>query len=261
MVLFSFCRIRLRRPLSRKGSKAYFLYDFPAGHSREIGVCIDLRHLPDLEFRSEDEKLLQLRVEYSNIKGERLWQEKVINVADIKEARSKPGNDAALDAVHKHDLRVVTTGIFHAAAEHVRGGDRLKSKSTLIDGQKDIQSMLEKFGSDAQTAESKPGAEFTMYAKSVVDNLGALIDCIENSNNAGSWNKIKAVSTAIARETPNVTNTVKNCDVLCPLPEVGQLDNKGLTNAMEKLVAKQSKQKRVTFGGLDKFLEENLIIA
>lgn len=256
-----FHRLRLKRPISSKGKKAekaYFLYDFPAGHSRQIGICVDGSQLDNLESKPEDEVLLQLRVEYTNIKGERLWQERKINVSDIREARTKPGSAAALNAVHKHDLRIITTDVFHAAAEHVRGGDFLKSKSALINGQKDIKTMLEKFGADAMTAESKPGPEFTMYAKSVVDNLGALIECMEQSSDKGSWNRIKAVSTAIGRETPNATDTVKDGDILCPLPEIDPLENTGLTNAMEKLIAKQGKKKRITFGGLDEFLEETL---
>lgn len=254
-------RVRLRRSVSgkgRKSEKAYFLYDFPIGHSREIGVCFDIDHHSHLESMSEETKLVQLRVEYTNIKGERLWQEKVIRAADVMEAKGNPINEVALDAVQKHDIRIVTTDIFHAAAEQVRGGDRLKCKSTLFDGQNDIKAMLERFGTEAQMAESKTGPEVTIYAKSVIDNLSALIDCIDNSTNAGSWNKIKAVSTAIARETPNVTDTVKDGDVLCPLPEIEKLENKGLTDALEKLEAKQGKQKRVTFGGLDRFLEETL---
>ena len=256
-----FYRVRLRRSLSRKGTKAekaYFLYDFPVGHSREIGVCVDISHLNHLENRSEEMKLLQLRVEYTNIKGERLWQEKVISVADVMEAKENMKNKIALDAVQKHDIRIVTTDIFHAAAEQVRGGDRLKCKSTLFDGQNDIKAMLERFGTEAQIEESKPGVEVTMYAKSVIENLGTLIDCIDSSTDAGSWNKIKAVSTAISRETPNVTHTVMDGNVLCPLPEIEQLENKGLTDAFEKLEAKQGKQKRVTFGGLDRFLEQTL---
>ena len=248
--------------MSRKGTKtekAYFLYDFPAGHSREIGVCIDISHLDHLEKRSE-EKVFQLRVEYTNIKGERLWQEKTISVGDIMEAKESENYEGALNAIKKHDIRITTADIFHAAAEQIRDGDRKKTKSTLIDGQNDIKAMLDKFGTEAQIEESKPGTEVAMYAKSVIDNLGALIDCIESSTDAGSWNRIKAVSTAIARETPNVTETVRGAGVLCPLPEIEQLENKGLADAFEKLETKQGKQKRVTFGGLDRLLEATLTV-
>ena len=238
--------------------KAYFLYDFPAGHSRQLGVCLDLSCILDLTHMSDDEELVKLRVEYSNIKGERLWQERSITVSDISRARACPGSQAALDAVHKHDLRTVSTDVFHAAAEHVRGGDYIKSKDVLMSGQRDIKAMLDRFGAEAQTEESRPGPEFQMYAKSVVDNLGALIDCMESSNSPGAWNKIKAVSTAISRETPNAAESVKDGDILCPLPAVEKMETPGLTNAMEKLKAKQGNPQRVTIGGLETLWQKTL---
>lgn len=247
-------RVRLRRSLSGKdknSEKAYFLYDFPAGHSRQLGVCLDLSCIQNLENLSKEEELVKLRVEYSNIKGERLWQERSITVSDISRARATPGSQAALDAVHKHDLRTVSTDVFHAAAEHVRDGDYSKSKDVLLGGQRDIKAMLDRFGAEAQTVESRPGPEFQMYAKSVVENLGLLIDCMESSNNTGAWNKIKAVSTAISRETPNAAESVKDGGILCPLPDIEKMETPGLTNAMEKLKAKQGKPKRVTIGGLE----------
>ena len=250
----------MRRSLSGKGTKAekaYFLYDFPAGHSRQIGVCVDLNH-HNLETIPEDETIIKLRVEYTNIKGQRLWQEKIINKADVTTARMSPGNIAALNAVKKHDLRVVSTNVCHAAAEHVRGGELQKSKAALMNGQEDIKAMLERFGASAQTIESKPGPELTMYAKSVVDNLGALIECMDEASHSEAWNKIKAVSTAIAREAPNATETVRKGDILCPFPEIEHMETEGLASAMEKLLVRQGKRKRITFGGLDSFLEETL---
>ena len=246
----------MRRTLSGKGSKAekaYFLYDFPAGHSRQIGVCVDLHNL---ENRDEGETVIKLRVEYTNIKGQRLWQEKIINKLDVTAVRISPGNIAALNVVHKNDLRMVFANVCHAAAEHVREGELQKSKAALMNGQEDIKAIVERFGASAQTIESKPGPELTTYAKSVVDNLGALIECIDKASHSGAWNKIKAVSTAIAREAPNATDTVKKGDVLCPFPEIEHMETEGLASAMERLLVRQGKRKRITFGGIDSVLEE-----
>ncbi|XP_045207654.2 uncharacterized protein LOC123559696 [Mercenaria mercenaria] len=252
-------RIRLRRSISGRGTqneKAYFMYDFAAGHARQIGIGAtwggetSLQHLPN------DETLFKLKVEYTNIKGDRLWQEQLITKEDVIDALYNRPNSETNAAACKHEVQMVSSDVLRYAAEHMKVGDKRKSKAVMLDGQRNLQALLNEFGEKSrQDSQSQNNVQIQMYAKSVVDNLGALISTIEKSSEGESWNKMKAVSTAIVRETPNVSGTVVDSEILCPLPHIDHMGTDAMADPLQRLMAKNKKQKRTTFG-LDKLLED-----
>lgn len=251
-------RVRMRRSISghANAEKAYFMYDFAASHSRQIGVeaCWQgersVAHLPN------DEVFFKLRVEFTNIKGERLWQEQMITKEDIIDACHDQTDKAANAAACKHELQLMSSDVLHSAAEHVKRGDKAKSKAVMADGQKSLRALLEEFGEKSSQEPSDDNRiEISMYAKCVVDNLSALISTIEKSTDGESWNKMKAVSTAIVREAPNISDTVVDADILCPLPDIHNMGTSSMNDPLQHLMAKNKKQKRVTIG-LEQLLEE-----
>jgi hypothetical protein len=252
-------RIRLRRSSYGSGpraEKAYFMYDFAADHSRQIGVGANwdgegsIQHLPN------DQQLFKLRVEYTNIKGDRLWQEQIITKEDVIDALHKRPNSETNIAARKHEVQMVSSDVLRFAAEHMKVGDKRKSKAVMLEGQRDLQSLLNKFGEQSlERSQSQSSIEIQMYAKSVVDNLGALIDTIEQTTEGESWNKMKAVSTAISRETPNVAGTVVGDDILCPLPQLQGTGTHMMSDPLQRLMAKNKQKKRRTIG-LDTLLED-----
>lgn len=252
-------RIRLRRSVSGRGvhvEKAFFMYDFPAGHSRQIGVAATWQSETSLQHLQPEEVIFKLRVEFTNIKGQRLWQEQLITKEDIMNALHGRPNSEANAAACKHEVQMVSGDVLRYAAEHMRVGDRTKSKAAIQDGQKDLEAILNEFGKlSQQEASSQNSVELNMYAKSVVDNLGALINSIEKSTEGEAWNKMKAMSTAIVRQSPNVSGTVVDSEVLCPFPDIDRMETDALADPLQRVMEKKKKEKRITFG-LEKLLED-----
>lgn len=256
-------RIRLRRTLSNRSNsaeKAYFMYDFPAGHARQLGVCIGWEGEASLTGVGDDEPVFKLKVEYTNIRGQRFWQEQTITKEDVIDALQHTGtNHDAAAAACRHRLQLVSADVLHSAADYVKSGDKHKSRAVMQDGQKSLQTLMDEFGANAsaETSTSTSANVVRGYAMSVAHNLGALIDAIEKASEGESWNKMKAVSTAICRESPNVSNAVMDDDVLCPLPVVRGTGNNVTRRSPERRVTAEEKKRRVTIG-LDSLLEEHL---
>lgn len=237
-------RIRLRRSMSGKGSgseKAYFMYDFPAGHSRQIGVVVNWDGPASFESLDVSDVIFKLRVEYTNIKGERFWQEQLITKHEVMEAYNLGQTDSAtMAATCKHDLQMISSNALRAAAEHVKSGDKRKSRDVMMEGKRDLEKLMNDFGQRAQeTTSSQNTVLFKKYAKSVVDNLGALIETIEEASTGESWNKMKAVSTAIVRESPNVSDSIVDGNALCPIPDVEYETASSICDSIKRLKEKR----------------------
>lgn len=239
-------RIRLRRSLSgREGSleKAYFMYDFPADHSRHIGICVEWNGQESLAHLSDDDAVFNLRVEFTNIAGARYWQEQVITKRDVINALNQKETDpATMAAACKHEVQMISGDILQSAAEHVKAGERKKSKDVMLQGKQSLQALMEEYGAKAQestTTENK--ASLVQFAASVVENLGALVETIEEASTGESWNKMKAVSTAVAREMPNTNETLLDGGVLCPLPEVEYKQSTAMSDPLRRLRARHGR--------------------
>lgn len=251
-------RVRMRRSASGRAhsEKAYFMYDFAAGHARQIGVAATWTGEKSIEELPPDEMLIKLRVEFTNIKGERLCQEQLITKEDVIGAYHHPQDGAAKAAACKHGLQLVSSEVLRSAAEFVKSGDKQKSKSVMMNGKKNLKAMMEEYGKNSREEESgQSGVELSAYARCVVDNLSALISTIEESTEGVSWNKMKAVSTAIVRESPNVSDTIVDCDILCPLPSVDNMGTSAMRDPLQRLRNKNKKHTRLSVG-LDQLLED-----
>lgn len=237
-------RIRLQRSFSNKGSsaeKAYFMYDFPAGNTRHLGICAKWYGPESVAYLSDTEVLFRLRVEFTNINGERFWQEQTVTKHDVLEAIDHK-NEKACIAAYKHELQLVSCDVLRSAAEHVKTGKTEMSKAIMVGGQDNIKVLFQEFGEKSR--EEKSNEEIALihkYTKSVLDNLGDLIKTMEQSVAGETWNKMKALSTAIARESPSATDTLIDGDIICPMPNIDHMESGGMKTSLEYLVAKQNR--------------------
>lgn len=253
-------RVRLRRTFSGKGShseKAYFMYDFAASHSRQIGIEATWQGKQSIAHLQHDEVLFKLRAEFTNIKGERLWQEQLITKEDVLNALENVDNMEATTAACKHEIQLLTNDVLRTAAEHVKVGDKRQSRAVMLNGQRSLQTLLDEYGQKSR-AETRDQTKqvISRYAKSVTDNLSALISAIEESTDGESWNRMKAVSTAIVRESPNVSDNVVDDGFLCPLPEIDRSDTTPMKDPFQRLMSRNKNKKPATMD-LEQLLAEN----
>ncbi|KAL4228487.1 hypothetical protein ACF0H5_011535 [Mactra antiquata] len=253
-------RVRLRRSISGRGphtEKAYFMYDFAANHSKQIGIVASWNGPQSIAQLPNEEAIFKLKVEFTNIKGERLWQEQLITKEDILNALLNKGDPEATTAACKHDMQILTNDVLRSAAEHVKLGDKEKSKAAMMNGQLSLQKLLDEYGQQSCSEEGdKAKQQISLYAKSVTENLGELISVIEKSTEGETWNRMKAVSTAIVRESPNVSDNVINSNFLCPLPEIHPTDMSSGKDPFKRLYESNKAKNRTTIN-LEQLLADN----
>ncbi|KAL3884688.1 hypothetical protein ACJMK2_024803 [Sinanodonta woodiana] len=250
------CKIRLRRTTRgntpKNVEKAYFLYDFPAGKRRQIGVTADITNMSFANDDTIDGKtVFQIRLKYTGRGGERRYLEKLISQIHIE----KSNEQVALGAAVKHDVQLVTNQILRKAADYVRDGDK-RASAVLLDGKTDIQKICNRFGEIARSNTVKHNVYG--YAASVVQNMEELMKTLEGhlENNGPSWNRIKAVSSAINRESPTVSDTVMQSHILCSLPLISETVSPGFSDPMQKLKDKQRAKDKESEAYLEALLED-----
>ena len=256
-------RVRLRRSLSGRKEheeKSYFLYDFPASNTREFGVYASWDGPQQIEHLDDEVTLFKMRVEFTNIRGERYWQEVTVTKGEIIAAMKATDNNEASEAALKHEVRLVSGEVLHNAADLLKTGDKRQSQQVIQEGQKDLQALLNAFGDKFREDEEKDldtsKGTLHSYAKCVVDNLNSLIDTIESASQGAAWNKVKAVSTAIIREAPNTTETLVDGDILCPFPTIDEIETKGLRDPLERVKARNKANRKVSFRMMDTVNED-----
>ncbi|KAK3583047.1 hypothetical protein CHS0354_003989 [Potamilus streckersoni] len=238
--------------LPRNMEKAYFLYDFAAGKQRQIGVTADISNmLLETIDTTNHRKVFQIQLEYTGRGGERRHLENCIYQLDIKNSNEQ----AALGAAVKHEVQLATSRILKRAADCVKDGDQ-KASSVLLHGKTDIQNICNRFGDIALGNPEKHA--IYRYAASVVKNMEGLIKTIDGDlETKGSvWNRIKSVSSAITREAPTVSETVKHSDILCPLPVISETASAGFLDPMRKLKEKRLSLDKESKADLEVLLEE-----
>ncbi|KAK3583050.1 hypothetical protein CHS0354_003993 [Potamilus streckersoni] len=250
------CKIRLRRSKRSKTpikmEKAYFLYDFPAGKRRQIGVTVDISNMIFAnDCKIDDKKVFQIRLEYTGRGEERRRVEKCIDQLHIE----KSNEQVALGAAMKHEVQLVTNQILRRTADYVKDGDQ-RASAVLLDGKTDIQKICNRFGEIARSNTVKHNVYG--YAASVVQTMDELMKTLEGhlENKGTTWNKIKAVSSAITREAPTVSDTVKQSHILCPLPVISEAASTGFLDPMQKLKDKQLANDKESEADLEALLED-----
>ncbi|XP_069115592.1 uncharacterized protein [Argopecten irradians] len=234
-------KVRLRGHKTAEGEKtekAYFFYDIPAASEKHVGIVIDLY---DVEQRP-DVKVLSASINFTGISGKRRSVTREVTLADLMPTDESKKKEA-LEDIYMHEARIVSQIAVNKAAEEIKTGRAEKSRTRLIEGQSDLQRLMESYGQKAQEEDVK--IDITPHAESVIKNLQSLLDAIEESTgndedaNGKNWNRMKAVSSAITREAPTISETVDNTDILCPLPRIKQINSDNIREQMVHVYRKQ----------------------
>lgn len=214
---------KVRSGKSVKGprtAKAYFYYDIPAASSRHIGIGVNLNEASDGE-------VLRITMDYSSFYGVRKSIVKSVTKTEILQ-RSDSRRGKAITEHYKNDARMLSEEVLGKAARAALEGNSEKSADNIQKGKSDLQKLMDKYGEMAEKEETTK-TEIVDYAHSLMQNMESLLQKVKPKPNdtnehselsQASWLKIKAVSSAITRETPGMAETVSNGNVLCPLPEI-----------------------------------------
>ncbi|OWF42320.1 hypothetical protein KP79_PYT22031 [Mizuhopecten yessoensis] len=217
-------KVRLRGPKTTDGEKtqkAYFFYDIPAASEKHVGIVIDLSRAS----QNPEVKVLTATINFTGISGKRRTVIKDVTLADLMTTDLAKKKEA-LEDIYMHEARIVSQIAVSKAAEEIKSGRAEKSRTRLLEGQSDLQRLMESYGQKAE--EEEVHIDITPHAESVIKNLQSLLDAIETATgqdedvNGKNWIRMKVVSSAITREAPTTSDTVSDTDILCPLPKIRQ---------------------------------------
>lgn len=268
-------KVRLRG--SKKGKdkmeKAFFYYDIPAASTRHIGVALDLSNVDS----DANTVVLKIKVEYTKAVGMRMKY--FVEIARGEFSDQTGRKSEAIKANLMHDARLISQSVLHMAAEHVKTGNIEASANEIKQGQSELQALMDKYGAMAaaepeseaprgrhcivshadtlmrsvrdmlvDVTEEKETEEEETYASNIMSTMQSLLTELEGSKTQDShepdgknWARIKAVSSAISRETPTISSDV-NTDRLAPLPNIRRISG-NLQFQMDNLQKKREARK------------------
>lgn len=212
-------RRRRGREVSRD-TMAYFIHDLPSGIQKTFQISLDLEQFSsslDQDFLSVDVQYVDpLGVLYTVNKSVR--RQEVVSVASNK---TKALEIMAKTAMHQlrqglqNTCRQVATALEDFPDEDVKASVSVAVQT----GKKEADTLAAEILSQLEAGDLKN--EFEKFVKAVKANLSKLQSLVESSStrNGQCWQYTKAVSSAIGRELPSVTNVVAQSAVVCPLPK------------------------------------------
>jgi len=251
-------KVRIRKPKGQQGDKtekAFFYYDIPAASAKHIGLVLDLA---DLETNDPNVPVLRISLIFTGISGKRRKVEHEVMLGDLS-PKDLAKKKTALEANYMHEARGVSQLILHSAAENIKSGDSRQTRIDLVEGKSELQKLMESYGQMAQ--EEEVNLEIVNYAGSLMKNLESLLDCIDTGKeddtdgDGKNWMKIKAISSAITRESPTLSDTMQDADLLCPLPNVSHVESPLIREQMERVYKKQG-VRRTQFVEFDNVVNE-----
>ncbi|XP_060067697.1 uncharacterized protein LOC132547906 [Ylistrum balloti] len=234
-------KVRLRGHKMAEGEKtekAYFFYDIQAASEKHVGIVIDLSGVSE----NPDVVVLTATIHFTGVSGKRRYVTRDVTLGDLT-TNDQSKKKEALEDIYMHEARILSQVAVSKAAEELKTGRAEKSRTRLIEGQTDLQRLMESYGQMAEVEEVK--IDITPHAESVIKNLQSLLDAIESATgndedvNGKNWIRMKAVSSAITREAPTTSDTVADNDILCPLPKVRQVSSENIREQMVHVYRKQ----------------------
>ncbi|XP_021370361.1 uncharacterized protein LOC110461270 isoform X2 [Mizuhopecten yessoensis] len=250
-------KVRLRGPKTTDGEKtqkAYFFYDIPAASEKHVGIVIDLSRAS----QNPEVKVLTATINFTGISGKRRTVIKDVTLADLMTTDLAKKKEA-LEDIYMHEARIVSQIAVSKAAEEIKSGRAEKSRTRLLEGQSDLQRLMESYGQKAE--EEEVHIDITPHAESVIKNLQSLLDAIETATgqdedvNGKNWIRMKVVSSAITREAPTTSDTVSDTDILCPLPKIRQVSSDNIRKQMVQVYRKEG-VRNSSFVNMDHTLNE-----
>ncbi|KAK7497086.1 hypothetical protein BaRGS_00011616 [Batillaria attramentaria] len=219
--------IRRRRTGNvEKGTMAYFLHDVPVGSHKTFTIALDVGGVR----KSLGQDFLFVDVQYVDSVGvlhgvyKRIGLQEVVSLKENKEQymptdrqqRRHQSDEAALQKTCRNVANLLEdTG---SSLEYDDDGSEAIVWA-VTDGKKELQRLRKEFGTKLEGDPLKD--EFDHFADAVEANLNKLKQILQqNSKSPGKcWQYAKAMSSAVVRELPTVSNVLAHPRVVCPLPE------------------------------------------
>ncbi|KAL8587234.1 hypothetical protein ACOMHN_013318 [Nucella lapillus] len=215
-------RRRGGREVSRD-TMAYFIHDLPSGIQKTFQVSLDLEQLSSL-----DKDFLSVDVQYVDPLGILYTTSKTIHHQEVVSVTSN--KTKALEIVAKttmnqlrHVLQMTCRQVATVLETTPDDPDAVKgSVSAAVQaGKEEADAVVGDILSQLEAGKLR--SEFERFVKAVNANLSKLQSLVENNScsQGKCWQYTKAISSAVARELPTVTNVVAQSAVVCPLPKQG----------------------------------------
>ncbi|XP_048238788.1 uncharacterized protein LOC124129069 isoform X2 [Haliotis rufescens] len=226
--------VRRRRTEKKVPNIMYYLHDLPAGSQKHFSIAIDLSGYK----KDSDNDVMRIQLEYCDAEGDTHHVTRTIRFSDRLTALKDPDKyEKAVLLSAKADMRSAFQIACRDAAEVLtEEGD---PSTALHDGTTKLQQLMEHYGVMAKREETKH--RIADFSRALVCNLDRLIESMEKSRrgNGHKWSKLKAVSSAVVRETPNVSKLVAKSEFVCPLPVFKNCATTRMTALALKLYRKQ----------------------
>ncbi|XP_070201720.1 uncharacterized protein [Littorina saxatilis] len=237
---------RKRGRETERDTVSYFLHDLPKGAKKTFQICLDIGRFPD-----PDQSFLSVDIQYvdplgvlHNVKKSLRRQEVVTLESDKPKALQVLAKTAMNDLrqVLQNTCRNVANILQDADANHDADPEGVKtSVSVAIQTGKNeakaiTDDILGKMDDDVTVR-----AEMEEFHNAVLANLNKMESLVKrNATDMGRcWQYAKAMSSAVVRELPTVTNVVVKPQVVCPLPEVDESES-ARTQALSMYVSQGS---------------------
>ena len=170
-------KVRLRDN-SRNGvrcKKAYFYYDIPAASSKHVGVAINLEEAD----QNPEAEVLRINCSYTGISRKRREFTKTILRKEFYDM-DKEKKAAAIKANMMHDARIISQNALQKAADHVKSGNARASSADIVNGQSDLQRLLDKYGKMAEMSQEEQveqvRPQIVSYADVLMKNMENLLE-------------------------------------------------------------------------------------
>lgn len=213
----------VRRKTVAGSVMSYFLHDMPVGRQKTFQVSIDVQKLLSSDLGHE---FLHVEVQYVDPLGVLHNIAKHISLEEIMHL--KENNPRYLEVIAKtgisslREILQATCRQTALALENVTDAneDTASHIAAAIDeGKRQVQIILEE--TLAKLTDDEASANFQNFANAIEENLNELQKIVKShaANRPKCWQYAKAMSSAIIRELPTVSNVVFKPHIVCPKPE------------------------------------------
>ncbi|XP_041373443.1 uncharacterized protein LOC121386563 [Gigantopelta aegis] len=195
----------------------YYLHDFAAGMEKHFAVAIDLARY-DMD---NDNGLMWVNLEYADAKGNIQTVSKSIKFSDrLTLIKGPDGYNKGILEKAKQEMRSLSQTAFRRTAMIVEQEDNSHTVLPLEEGKLQLQEITKHYSKLASREETR--MEISRFCDAIQVNMNRLMDSVTKSQRGvgHKWSKLKAVSSSIFRETPNVAQMVAESQLLCPMPVV-----------------------------------------
>ena len=201
---------------SENKQMTYYLHDLAAGREKHFAIALDITQYD----KEKDNGLMWVNLEYADAQGNIQTLSKSIKFSDRVTLFHGPDrfNKGIMERA-KQEMRNVSQLAFRRAAILVEQ-EHDNPVLPLEEGKLQLLQISEHYSKLASREETRK--DVTNFCEAIQKNMNRLMQTVNKSPRGvgHKWSKLKAVSSSIFRETPNVAQMVAESELICPMPMV-----------------------------------------